>query len=63
MVCMADRESEHNRKSLECGRERERIFPRQRKIDCSSGLKLRLSCGGGNRLLRFQLRRHRLLHC
>jgi len=40
MVCMVDRESGHNRKSLECERQRERIFSRQRKIACNSAVKI-----------------------
>jgi len=39
MDCMADTESEHNR-WLECGREWERIFSRQRKIACSLVVKI-----------------------
>jgi len=37
---MADRESEHSRKWLECGRERKRKFSRQKKIACISAVKI-----------------------
>ena len=45
MACIADRESEHNRKWFEWGRERERIFSRQRKVACSSAVKIKVEFG------------------
>ena len=40
MACLADRESKHNGKWLECGRERERVFSRQKKRACISVVKI-----------------------